>query len=175
MAYFECINGIEAKQFEATVENPDVKAILIGGYDGGNMPMYMKYYIATAVNSYHKPVAFISHSDNGIAEIINSNGRIGQFIKRYPNIPVGFSTHESPTDTSAIRVAYAKGARLFEKHVAIPTKEYKVNAYSATPEQVSSWLAAWKETKSMLDGEGRTTGGGEEQKSFLYFFLNAPI
>src|SRR3989344_7370053 len=80
VAYFECINGIEAKQFESVVENPDVHAILIGGYDTGNMPMYMKYYIATAVNSYHKPVAFISHSDNGVAEI-TLNGRIGEFIK----------------------------------------------------------------------------------------------
>lgn len=80
VAYFECINGIEAKQFESIIENPDVHAILIGGYDGGNMPMYLKYYIATAVNSYHKPVAFISHSDNGIAEI-TLDGRIGQFVK----------------------------------------------------------------------------------------------
>ncbi|MFA6253795.1 MAG: asparaginase domain-containing protein, partial [Candidatus Paceibacterota bacterium] len=80
VAYFECINGIEAKQFENIIENPRVKAVLIGGYDGGNMPLYMKYYIATAVNSYHKPVAFISHSDNGVAEI-TAIGRIGEFVK----------------------------------------------------------------------------------------------
>ncbi|HEV7449654.1 MAG TPA: asparaginase domain-containing protein [Candidatus Paceibacterota bacterium] len=80
VAYFECINGIDIKQFEQVVENPEVHAILIGGYDTGNMPLNMKYYIATAVNSYHKPVVFISHSDNGVVEM-STEGRVGEFIK----------------------------------------------------------------------------------------------
>jgi L-asparaginase len=80
VAYFECISGIDVKQFEKIIENPSVSAVLIGGYDGGNMPIEYKYYIATAVNSYHKPIAFISHSDNGIAEITDK-GRIGEFVK----------------------------------------------------------------------------------------------
>lgn len=80
VAYFECISAIDIKQFENYIENPKVKAILIGGYDEGNMPIQMKYYIATAVNSYHKPIAFVSNTDNGIAEI-TSEGRIGEFIK----------------------------------------------------------------------------------------------
>jgi len=80
VAYFECINGIDIKQFENLIENPDVTAVLIGGYDTGNMPLQMKYYIATAVNSYNKPIAFISHNDNGVAEV-TLNGRIGEFVK----------------------------------------------------------------------------------------------
>jgi L-asparaginase len=80
VAYFECINGIDVKQFESIIENPDVSAVLIGGYDGGNMPIQLKYYIATAVNSYNKPIAFLSHSDNGVAEM-TTEGRIGEFVK----------------------------------------------------------------------------------------------
>ncbi len=80
VAYFECISGIDVKQFETIIENPTVNAVLIGGYDGGNMPIQLKYYIATAVNSYNKPIAFVSHSDNGIVEM-TSEGRIGEFIK----------------------------------------------------------------------------------------------
>ncbi|MFH1253428.1 MAG: asparaginase domain-containing protein [Candidatus Uhrbacteria bacterium] len=80
VAYFECINAIDIKQFENLIENPDVSAVLIGGYDTGNMPLQMKYYIATAVNSYNKPIAFISHNDNGVAEVTLS-GRIGEFVK----------------------------------------------------------------------------------------------
>ncbi len=80
VAYFECVNGIEAKQFENLIENPDVSGVLIGGYDDGNMPLQMKYYISTAVNSYSKPVAFIANSDNGIADVTLS-GRTGQFVK----------------------------------------------------------------------------------------------
>jgi L-asparaginase/Glu-tRNA(Gln) amidotransferase subunit D len=80
VAYFECINGINVKQFENVVENKDVSAVLIGGYDSGNMPLQYKYYISTAVNSYNKPIAFLSHSDNGFAEIATT-GRIGEFVK----------------------------------------------------------------------------------------------
>jgi len=80
VAYFECINAIDIKQFEQYVENPTVTGILVGGYDGGNMPMQMKYYISTAVNSYGKPVAFVSNNDNGVAEP-TLNGRLGDFEK----------------------------------------------------------------------------------------------
>ena len=80
VAYFECISGIDVKQFESIIENKDVEAVLIGGYDAGNMPIQLKYYIATAVNSYNKPIVFISHSDNGVAEIV-STGRSNEFIK----------------------------------------------------------------------------------------------
>lgn len=65
---------------------------------------------------------------------------------RYPGITVGFSTHEDPDNLNAIRVAYAKGARIFEKHVGIPTADIKLNAYSANPEQARAWVQAYKES-----------------------------
>ncbi len=80
VAYFECIAAIDIKQFENYIENPEISAILIGGYDEGNMPVQMKYYIATAVNSYHKPICFLSTTDNGVAEI-TKEGRHGEFVK----------------------------------------------------------------------------------------------
>lgn len=64
---------------------------------------------------------------------------------RYPALTVGFSTHEDPNNTAAIQLAYAKGARIFEKHVGIPTDKIKLNAYSATPAQVSAWFSAWEQ------------------------------
>ena len=80
IAYFECISAIDIKQFENYVENPDIAGILIGGYDEGNMPIQMKYYIATAVNSYNKPIAFLSNTDNGVAEM-PTEGRGSEFIR----------------------------------------------------------------------------------------------
>lgn len=80
VAYYECIAAIDIKQFENYIENPDIDAILIGGYDEGNMPSQMKYYIATAVNSYHKPICFLSTTDNGVAEM-TLEGRHGEFVK----------------------------------------------------------------------------------------------
>jgi len=80
VAYYECISAVDIKQFENFVENPDISAILIGGYDEGNMPMQIKYYIATAVNSHNKPICYIANTDNGIAEPTLKD-RGGEFVK----------------------------------------------------------------------------------------------
>jgi len=65
------------------------------------------------------------------------------FLKqRYPNVRIGFSTHEDTSNTDFIKIAVAKGATIFEKHVAIQTDKYSINNYSATPEQVDLWLKA---------------------------------
>ncbi|MBP9711152.1 MAG: N-acetylneuraminate synthase family protein [Candidatus Pacebacteria bacterium] len=97
-------------------------------------------------------------------EKMNLN-RIEHFVKRYPGITIGFSTHEAPEVTSTIGIAYAKGARIFEKHIGLPTKEYSVNRYSATPEQIAAWLGAWKEAVAMTSSEGTETAGKEETES----------
>lgn len=65
--------------------------------------------------------------------------------QRYPGITIGFSTHEEPDNVEAIKIAVAKGAGIFEKHVGIKTDKYELNNYSATPEQVRRWLEAAKE------------------------------
>jgi sialic acid synthase SpsE/quercetin dioxygenase-like cupin family protein len=78
-------------------------------------------------------------------------GHIEILKRRYPSVTIGFSTHEDPENMAAIQVAYAKGARIFERHVGVPTKTITLNAYSSTPEQISRWIAAWKVAK---DSEG---------------------
>ena len=65
---------------------------------------------------------------------------------RYPDLRVGFSTHESPDNLNPIRVAVAKGAEIFEKHVGVPTDTISLNGYSANPDQVSAWLEAAYQT-----------------------------
>jgi sialic acid synthase SpsE/mannose-6-phosphate isomerase-like protein (cupin superfamily) len=73
-------------------------------------------------------------------------GQIDFLRSRFPDVPIGFSTHEAPGSTEFIQLAVAKGARVFEKHVGLPTERYTNNAYSASPEQVDAWLAAAKRT-----------------------------
>lgn len=73
---------------------------------------------------------------------------------RYPGITVGFSTHEDPSNLNAVRVAYAKGARIFEKHVGIAADTIQLNRYSATPEQTEAWIQAWQEAREACGGEG---------------------
>jgi len=65
--------------------------------------------------------------------------------KRYLKIEIGYSTHESPDNFDSIKVAIAKGATVFEKHVGVETDKIKLNAYSAIPKQVEQWLASAKE------------------------------
>lgn len=61
---------------------------------------------------------------------------------RYPRVMVGYSTHEAPEELDAVKLAVAKGARIFEKHVGVKTDQYVLNDYSASPGQISAWLSA---------------------------------
>lgn len=68
---------------------------------------------------------------------------------RYVGVPIGFSTHEDPDNLSAIQIAYAKGAQLFERHVGLNTDEYKLNGYSSTPEQLTAWIQSYVSAVAM--------------------------
>jgi sialic acid synthase SpsE len=100
-----------------------------------------------------KVVSFFQHRDKMFAlmhcvgeyptkaENLQLN-QIDLLKQRYANIPVGFSTHESPDNDDAIKIAIAKGATLFERHVALDTPQYPKNNYSSTPEQIRKWMTA---------------------------------
>ena len=78
--------------------------------------------------------------------------------KRYPEIEIGYSTHESPDNFDSIKIAIAKGATIFEKHIGVETDKIKLNAYSAQPKQVEQWLTSAKE---VLDSCGVVKGRAE--------------
>ncbi len=75
--------------------------------------------------------------------------------RRYQDIEVGFSTHEDPEQLDSVKMAIAKGATIFEKHVGVPTERSPLNAYSATPAQVRRWLQAARSAISMAGVEDR--------------------
>ena len=52
----------------------------------------------------------------------------------------GFSSHENPDEYLTGAITYSMGCRIFEKHVNIKDRKYKINDYSATPEQFKKWL-----------------------------------
>ena len=79
-------------------------------------------------------------------------------------MPIGWSTHEDQDNTSAVQIASALGARLFERHVGLKTDKYKLNNYSSTPAQLEKWLAAFKPAKAMLGTDERAPHlAGERQ------------
>lgn len=72
------------------------------------------------------------------------------FLKhRYPHNTIGLSTHEYHDWTSSILLAYAKGARTFERHIDIKTEDKPFSPYCSTPEQVDQWFKAFKKAKEM--------------------------
>jgi N-acetylneuraminate synthase len=76
-----------------------------------------------------------------------------QFLReRFPHIPIGFSTHEDPDNYMPIQIAYARGARLFERHVGLETKKHKLNKYSSKPEHIAKWIESYKQAVASCGG-----------------------
>ena len=76
-----------------------------------------------------------------LATHLNLN-QIDFFRDRYPDVTIGYSTHEDPDNLDAIKMAIAKGSKIFERHVGVATEKYALNAYSSTPVQVRQWLSS---------------------------------
>jgi sialic acid synthase SpsE len=76
--------------------------------------------------------------------------------RRYPNHTIGFSTHEYRDWTTSITIAYAKGARTFERHIDIEDGGIPVSPYCSLPEQIDTWFKAWKDAKEMCGPSGET-------------------
>lgn len=73
---------------------------------------------------------------------------------RYPNHTIGFSTHEYHDWTSSMLMAYAKGARTFERHIDIQTEGMTVSPYCSVPQQVDTWFKAFQRAKRMCGAPG---------------------
>jgi sialic acid synthase SpsE len=73
---------------------------------------------------------------------------------RYPHNAIGFSTHECTDWTSSMLIAYAKGARLFERHIDINTDGVQVSPYCSLPHQIDQWFKAYIKAKEMCGSPG---------------------
>jgi sialic acid synthase SpsE len=73
---------------------------------------------------------------------------------RYPHNTIGFSTHEQRDWSASIMMAYAKGARTFERHVDIGDGTAAVSPYCSLPEQVDAWFKAWHTAQEMCGSPG---------------------
>ena len=89
------------------------------------------------------------------------------FRSRYPDVPIGYSTHEDPDNLDAIKIAIAQGGKIFERHVGVATEKYTLNAYSSTPEQVRQWLSSAQEALVMCGLSGVRREIYEKEKADL--------
>jgi sialic acid synthase SpsE len=74
---------------------------------------------------------------------------------RYPHAVIGLSTHEYTSWDYSMMIAYAKGARTFERHVDIDADGIAVSPYCSRPENIDAWFKAFKKAKEMC-GSGAT-------------------
>src|SRR3990167_27668 len=73
---------------------------------------------------------------------------------RYPGHVIGFSSHEYHDWFSSMLIAYAKGARTFERHIDIKTPDKEVSSYCSLPEQIDIWFKAFNRAREMCGGSG---------------------
>lgn len=72
------------------------------------------------------------------------------FLKaRYPDTLIGFSSHEMTDWASSMLIAYAKGARTFERHIDIDYEGVPVSPYCTLPHQAETWFRAFHKAKEM--------------------------
>lgn len=87
--------------------------------------------------------------------------------ERYKGIRIGFSTHEEPADMDPIKVAVAKHADIFERHVGLETETVSLNKYSSTPEQIAKWLESALKAYRMCGVAGRRYVSSDKEKADL--------
>jgi N-acetylneuraminate synthase len=77
------------------------------------------------------------------------------FLKnRYPGHVIGLSSHEYHDWSSSMLIAYAKGARTFERHIDIQSGDKPVSPYCSTPDQVAVWFQSFKKAQEMCGAAG---------------------
>ena len=91
--------------------------------------------------------------------------QIDLFKKRYEGIPIGYSTHEDPDELNAVKIAIAKGASVFERHVGLYNLEkvYHLNKYSSAPGHIHNWLHAMLLAKEICGVENTRRDFSEQE------------
>jgi len=73
---------------------------------------------------------------------------------RYPQNTIGFSSHEYHDWETSISIAYAKGARTFERHIDVDMGGISVSPYCSLPQQADTWFKAFRRAKAMCGNPG---------------------
>jgi len=75
---------------------------------------------------------------------------------RYPGHVIGFSTHEYEDWEASLSIAYAKGARTFERHIDIEADGRPVSPYCSLPHQIDIWFKCFQNIKKMCGNPGNS-------------------
>jgi N-acetylneuraminate synthase len=78
--------------------------------------------------------------------------RLDLMRERFPGISLGYSTHERQDNYLAVGLALAKGAHIFERHIAEDDGTIPVNAYSSSSDHLRLWAESLRDSIDMTSG-----------------------
>jgi len=87
--------------------------------------------------------------------------QIDKLKNRYPDIDVGWSTHEDPNDLIPVSIALGKGASILERHIGKSNDKYSLNAYSSNKDQLDHWFKAAKKAQTICGENKRVISANE--------------
>jgi len=111
---------------------------LVAFFAGHNIPFALNHCVS------------IYPSEDGELEL----NQIDFLRERYPDTSIGFSTHECTDWRTSVTIAYAKGARMFERHIDIDYEAVPVAPYCTLPHQADEWFKAFNKAREMCGAPG---------------------
>ena len=98
--------------------------------------------------------------------------RIKKLKEEFPDIEIGYSTHESPNEKSVSPYAVAMGATIIEKHIGKTTDTINLNDYSCTVEQMETVIDEIQLFESASKGKFTRSKALESLKRGVYFNIS---
>jgi len=142
---------------EAVAKTKKPVIVSTGGATVRDMDAMVKFFTNRSIPLAINHCVSLYPSDDRDLEL----NQIDFLRHRYPGITIGWSGHETARDIDAtMMMAYAKGARTFERHVDIRTEDRPFTPYCSTPDEISNWFASFDRAK-------RICGGSPEHRRML--------
>lgn len=91
--------------------------------------------------------------------------RLDLMRDRFPGIALGYSTHERQDNYQAVGLALAKGAHIFERHIAEDDGRIPVNAYSSSSDHLRVWAESLREAITMTAGMDHSAWVNDEEQA----------
>jgi N-acetylneuraminate synthase len=119
-----------------------------GGADERHIDALVEFFGSRGIPFALNHCVSIYPSEDGELEL----NQIDYLKARYPGVTIGLSTHEHRDWQASAMIAYAKGARTFERHIDIDYEGVPVSAYCTRPEQADVWFKAFNKAREMCGG-----------------------
>lgn len=149
------IASVSATDFnihERVVRNKIPKIISTGGLELKEIDKIVSFYTKKKQKFAIMHCVSIYPSNNSTLNL----KFIQNLKERYPETPIGWSTHEDPNEFLPSVIANSYGASIFEKHIGIKSKKYKLNKYSITPQVFEKWLLNHRKGIEMSGSRNKT-------------------